>query len=65
LKNNRREFIKKSTTLAALSLVGMGADIPIALSISDQKAFTKVEKSKVKPVEPYMKGLVERVMAKG
>jgi mannonate dehydratase len=55
MKNNRREFIKKGTTLAALSLVGMGSGKASTIGISDQKAFSKVEKSKAAPKEPYMK----------
>jgi mannonate dehydratase len=55
MKNNRREFIKKGSTLAALSLIGMGSGKASTVGISDQKAFDKVEKSKSPPVEPYMK----------
>jgi mannonate dehydratase len=55
MKNDRREFIKKGTTLAALSVVGVGSGGASTLGISDQKAFTKVEKSRVKAVEPCMK----------
>jgi mannonate dehydratase len=55
MKDNRREFIKKGSTLAALSLVGMSPGKSGNFGLSDQKAFSKVEKLKVAPVEPYMK----------
>jgi mannonate dehydratase len=55
MKNNRREFIKKSGTLAALSLVGMNSNKVNMLINADSKDFSTAFGPKKVPVEPYIK----------
>jgi mannonate dehydratase len=55
MKNNRREFIKKGTTLAALSLVGINSNKAEAFGIAGSKDSGFQKSSKSAPVEPYMK----------
>lgn len=55
MKDNRREFLKKSGTLAALSLTGIGSVKEISSAVAPQQPFTKVEKNRKAPSEPFMK----------
>lgn len=55
MKDNRREFLKKSGTIAALSLTGIGSVKEISSAVAPQQPFTKVEKNRKAPSEPFMK----------
>ncbi len=55
MKNNRREFIKKGTTLAALSVAGIGFRDSGFNTIAENIDIQSVERSKIPLVEPYMK----------
>jgi mannonate dehydratase len=55
MKNDRRDFIKKSTALAALSLAGISCnDVGVSGNTGNKDLLT-VARSKLQPVEPYMK----------
>lgn len=55
MKNNRREFVKKGSALAALTLTGLGSVNGNFPGIISGKGNRSSEKSKSKQVEPYMK----------
>lgn len=55
MKDNRRDFIKKSTALAALSLAGISCNKAGVSGTAGSKDLLTVERSKLSPVEPYMK----------
>jgi mannonate dehydratase len=55
MKDNRRDFIKKSSALAALSLVGLGSSKAGPLSVTDSRETISKESSKLSPLKPVMK----------
>jgi len=55
MKDNRREFIKKGTALAALSLAGISCHEAYVKRTAENDDIHSVERSKSPLVEPYMK----------
>lgn len=55
MKNNRREFIKKGSALATLSLVGLNSNKTHALEVIGNKDTRSVYKVRKPLVEPFMK----------
>lgn len=55
MKNNRREFLKKGTALAAASVAGISLSNAAMISPAEKDDLNSVERSKTPLSEPYMK----------